>query len=116
MTQHAGLSAERWATFALDQQILMIANEMHRASKLVRDEDRQRLGHSYERVLQLVDLTIRSHRERGLLRELLRWRDLVAELYLSGSSRPDQHHTLLRCLLSLTPAAFRQIAALGSVT
>jgi len=36
MSQHAGLTEERWATFTLDQQILMIANEMNRASALDR--------------------------------------------------------------------------------
>ena len=34
VTQHASLTAERWAAFGRDQQILMIANEMNRASRL----------------------------------------------------------------------------------
>ncbi len=29
-SQHGSLTAERWAGFTLDQQILMIANELHR--------------------------------------------------------------------------------------
>ena len=112
MTQHEGLSRERWAAFSLDQQILMIANEMHRAAKLGKDEDRQRLEHSYERVLQLVDLTIGSHGNRNLVRELLRWRGLVAELYLTRSLQRERHGALLRCLLGFTPTAFRQVAQL----
>lgn len=109
MTQHAHLSATRWASFSSDQQILMIANEMNRAAKLAREGDRERLQNGYERVLQLVDLTIRSHRERSLVRELLRWRDLVAELYVSDAIRFEEHRTLLRCLLYFTPAASQQI-------
>ena len=35
MTQHANLSAERWARFSLDQQVLMIANEMHRIARRI---------------------------------------------------------------------------------
>src|SRR3989449_11634574 len=42
MNQHAGLSPERWAAFSLDQQVLMIANEMNRAAKLMAPADRER--------------------------------------------------------------------------
>jgi hypothetical protein len=96
----------------LDAQILMIANEMNRAAKLMREEDRARRQNSYERVLRLADLTIGAHRERSLLRELLRWRDLVAELYVSEHAHIEMHRRLLRCLLYFTPTASRQIGAL----
>ena len=42
-TQHASLPPERWARFPPGQQLLMIANEMNRASKLFGPEDGQRL-------------------------------------------------------------------------
>ena len=54
MAQHASLGPERWARFTLDQQILMIANEMNRAAKLMAPEERGRLRHAYERVLVTV--------------------------------------------------------------
>jgi hypothetical protein len=41
MTQHASLSPERWAAFSRDQQILMIGNEMNRATRLLRLGDRR---------------------------------------------------------------------------
>jgi len=68
VTQHATLTPERWTTFSLDQQILMIANEMNRASKLFGAEDRDLLKGCYERVLRLTDLTIEA---RGLEPALL---------------------------------------------
>ncbi len=40
MTQHASLTAERWAQLDRDRQILAIANEMNRAGKLFAPEDR----------------------------------------------------------------------------
>jgi len=58
MSQHAGLSPERCAAFSLDQQVLMIANEMNRAAKLMAPADRERLRSAYERILQLADLTV----------------------------------------------------------
>jgi hypothetical protein len=107
--QHGSLTAERWATITLDQQILMIGNEMHRAGKLDAPDDRERLRAAYERVLRLTDLTIQVQPRRTLRRELLRWRDLAAAPYVSPAPDPARHRAALRCLLQLTPAASRQI-------
>jgi len=112
MTQHASLSAERWAGFSLDQKILMIANEMHRASRLLADAEPRSLRLAYERTLRLVDLTVEVERSSALRRELLRWRDLVAALYLAEGPQAVGHAAALRCLLRFTPAASRQIPGL----
>ena len=109
MPQHAELTQDRWSTFTLDQQILMIANEMNRASGLVLSGDVERMKNCYERVLQLTDLTVRTQTRTTLRRELLRWRDLIAELYLQDTTRPDEHRRAFRCLLYFTPEASRQI-------
>jgi hypothetical protein len=107
MTQHASLSPERWAAFNLDQQILMIANEMNRAARLLKRDERPSLSLAYERILRLTDLTVEVQAGPSLRRELLRWRDLVAELYLQPDSAG--HAAAFRCLLLFTPAAARQI-------
>src|SRR4051794_1248542 len=109
MTQHASLSPERWSSFSLDQQILMIGNEMNRAARLIRLDDRPGLGLAYERVLRLVDLTVEVQTGYGLRRELLRWRDLAAELYIGSEPDSRQHAAIFRCLLQLTPVAAQQI-------
>ncbi len=113
MTQHAALSPERWAGFSLDQKVLMIANEMHRAARLLADLEPRSRRLAYERVLRLVDLTVEVERSPTLWRELLRWRDLVAALYLEESPPPAAHAAALRCLLRLTPAASRQLPLVG---
>lgn len=110
--QHAALSPERWSVIPLEQQILMIANEMNRVSKLSEAEDRGRRKSSYERVLRLVDLTIETRNRRSLRRELLRWRELVAALYLSSEPDPASHRAAFRCLLQLNPTAARQVPLL----
>ena len=109
MTQHAGMTAERWARFDLDQQVLMIANEMNRGLRLFAPEDLASLRRTYERVLRLVDLTVATRTRRGLRRELLRWRDLVAVLYISAEPEVEEHKQAFRCLLQFTPTAARQI-------
>ena len=109
MPQHSDLTEERWSTFTLDQQILMIANEMNRAWSLVESRDAERVKNCYERVLQLTDLTVRTQTKSTLRRELLRWRELIAELYLQETTRPDEHRNAFRCLLRFTPEASLQI-------
>lgn len=112
MAQHSTLTEERWSTFTLDQQVLMIANEMNRARKLMEPHERGRLQNCYERVLRLVDLTVRVHRRAGLWKELLRWRDLIAELYVAPASNPKAHAGAFRCLLQFTPTAYQQLPLL----
>ena len=109
MTQHDGLSADRWGAFTLAQQILMIANEMQRAAKRMTPEDRPSRQLCYERVLRLVDLTVEVNERRNLRRELLRWRDLMAELYIRPDADPAAHRAALRCLLLMTPGSAQQI-------
>lgn len=109
MSQHSSLSPERWAQFSLDQQILMIGNEMNRAKRSIELGDRQGLSLSYERVLRLLDLTVEVQRRPTLRRELLRWRDLIAELYIRTESSAADHDAAFRALLQLTPVAAQQI-------
>lgn len=112
MTQHASLSPDRWRRFDRSQQVLMIANEMHRTAGRMApgDADARRLG--YERVLNLTDLTIATTDHRSFRRELGRWRDVVAELYLDALARPVRHLAALRVLLQLDTTAARQVAFL----
>ena len=109
MTQHASLSPERWARFPPDRQLLMIANEMNRATALMDADDGRSRGLAYERVLRLVDLTVAVNPRRALRRELLRWRDLVAALYLEAAPNMREHRAVLRCLLQLAPITAAQI-------
>lgn len=112
-TQHAGLSVERWAAFDLDRQILMIGNEMNRASRHVEKHEIDSLRRAYERVLRLVDLTVETRPRRGLRRELLRWRDLIAALYVAPEPSSAAHRQAFRSLLQLTPTSARQIPHVG---
>jgi hypothetical protein len=109
MSQHATLTLDRWKTFRRDQQILMIGNEMNRASRLQVSDDNASRGLAYERILKLVDLTIEAQPEPGLRRELLRWRDLIAAMYVRPETDASAHRDAFRALLLLDPIAARQI-------
>ena len=114
MTQHAALTEERWAGFDLDQQILMIANEMNRTARILADPDSGYRRRGYERILRLTDLTTAGNHRRTLRRELIRWRDLIAVLYVAPLPDPGAHRSAFRMLLQLRPAAARQIPLLLS--
>ena len=107
--RHASLSAQRWASFSFDQQVLMIGNEMNRGAKLMASSDGERLRACYERILALVDLTVQVQVRPSRRRELLRWRDLVAGLWSAETPAPEDHAQVFRCLLRFTPAASAQI-------
>ena len=107
--QHAGLTPDAWGRHPFGRQILMIANEMNRASKLFGPDDIARLRGSYERVLAMVDLTVQVNARRAVRRELLRWRDLVAEQLVATPAKATAHAAAFRALLQLHPDAWRQL-------
>ncbi|MBI4917496.1 MAG: hypothetical protein HY825_16775 [Acidobacteria bacterium] len=90
----------------------MLGNELNRAGKLLGPGDRELLRDSLERVLALTDLTVAVHGRATLRRELLRWRDLVAALYVAPEPSAAEHRAALRCLLQFTRASFEQVELL----
>jgi hypothetical protein len=66
-------------------------------------------------VLNLVDLTVALPLARSRRRELLRWRDLVAALYVDSTPALDAHVEAFRCLLRLTAESSRQVAELPAL-
>lgn len=112
MTQHSSLTAERWRAFDCERQLLMIANEMNRVRSSLKPEYERSRRLGYERVLALTDLTIEVTERTGLRRELLRWRDLVAELF-STATDPAAHGVVMQALLSLSRGGRAQLRAMG---
>jgi hypothetical protein len=110
--QHRGLSAERWLQYPFSTQVLMIANEMNRASALLAGSALPQARGCYERVLQLTDLTVAAAATSARRRELLRWRDLVAAEFISPSPDLDAHRRAFRALLLMTPESAKQVSLL----
>lgn len=109
MPQHDSLTAERWAQFSLDQQILMIGTDMNRAKRSIELQDWLNLHREYERVLRLVDLTLEVQERPGLLRELRLWRGVISELHAVAEPDMGEHLAAFRVLLLFTPVAAQQI-------
>ena len=104
---HKNLDSQKWATFPIDRQIFMIANELQRLLTCIKNG--MSLSTQKERIecaFELVDLTISV--QNGHFRyELLRWRELFAALYLLDEANLKKSYPLiallLKTLLQLSP-------------
>jgi hypothetical protein len=72
-------------------------------------EDRDRRRGAYARALELSDLTAAGTVRPAFRRELLRWRDLLASLYLRDDGRAEENAAVLRHLLRFKFATSKQI-------
>ena len=113
MRETQTLTLERWSRFGLDQQIMLIANEMHRGLHSMSPEQRPSLQLVYERVLHMLGLTVQGRLRRNERREIQRWKEAVGQLYLGAQPDPEQHREALKILLQLRPALAPQVEALG---
>jgi hypothetical protein len=109
LKQHTGLTPEKWASYSKTQQVLMISNELNRALNCLEGNFITDAEKCYERAMELTDLTVEDNRwSSGSLKELLRFREVLSELYLSKNA--DLNRDCLSVLLSFDVAAWNMLA------
>lgn len=82
MPYHEGLSAGRWATLSLAEQLGNVGSEVDRAVRAWVRGDRDRFERAFDRALELFDLTMADPRWRGRrLREIARSREEFCRLF-----------------------------------
>jgi len=107
---HRNLAAERWHRLSTAQQVLMIANELHRAGNWIAKGAPDEVNACYERAFELCDLTGEDRRwRRNARRELRRFRELLASLYLSEKKEYRANEQLYRGLIQLDPEAWNLV-------
>lgn len=106
---HKDLTKERWSQFPFFQQILMIANELHRASKWIEKGDFSEVKLCYERAFELLYLTVEMLQERRKLRELLRFKEMLAMLYRKEKQQLQENLKLEKVLILLDKESFAQL-------
>jgi len=99
---HTDLTSEKWKSFSIDKQLLMIANEINRAKNWIEKKDFEKVLHCYERAFELIDLTVDSSKNRSLVNELMRFRELLATEYIHRVNNTEQNLKLFKVLLSLS--------------
>lgn len=93
---------QRFVNFPPEQQLLMIGNELNRATN---QHERPDYYHKHlVLAMELMDLCIRDPKWQLKLRELLRARELMGKYYLSGSQNLQQ---FTDNLIKLSPQAYR---------
>ncbi len=97
---HKGLAGGRWNNFTKEVQILNIASELSRTKHWLLDGDKKEAENCLIRALELTDLTINDRKWTGsFLKELLRWRGVLAEFYISQNKEIDHFIRLFGILL-----------------
>ncbi len=99
-----GMTIEKWHGYPRSQQILSIANELNRAQNSLLKEEIIHAEHAWERAFELTDLTIEDNPPRGFLKELLRFREMLGEIFLTHDS--TAHKKLITALISLNSTAY----------
>jgi hypothetical protein len=99
---HKLMDPARWRTFSPGRQVLLIASEFSRAESWIKMNDPESVRRCDERAFELIDLTADDPRWSGRLRELLRFRELLAGRYTCGTMDASENRQLFKTLLSLT--------------
>ncbi|MFH1540480.1 MAG: hypothetical protein ABID79_01320 [Elusimicrobiota bacterium] len=107
---HKTLTEEKWLQFPLHKQILMIANELNRAKNWIIKNDSQEVKNCYERAFELIDLTVAVSTGKNLLREFLRFREILAQLYSEKENNAEMNQKLYNVLLLLNKESYNLLA------
>ncbi|MBI2984996.1 MAG: hypothetical protein HYY50_05240 [Candidatus Kerfeldbacteria bacterium] len=82
--RHTSLAAGRWQSMTLAEQLGNVGSEVYRARRW-QTKDRASFQNAFERMLELMDLTITDPRwrRRG---ELSRVREVLCDYFMGGNS------------------------------
>ena len=87
MTLHSGLAAGRWLELSLMEQLAHIGSEVGRACRAKDGGNQDRFDASFDRALELFDLTLADPRWRlPRLREIARDREMTVDLLVGNNA------------------------------
>jgi hypothetical protein len=102
----SGISPERWISFTKGQQILMIGSEFERINSRLKNHDTENINPCYERIFDLVDITLLDPKWNYNFKELLRFREVIGELYLQKEKDLELNSSVYKALLTMSPEAY----------
>jgi hypothetical protein len=113
LKQHKTLTVEKWASFSFGKQILMIANELNRAKNWIKKKDYIEVRLCYERAFELLYLTISNVTKRSRRLELIRLKEVLAELYSSDHYLVNKNSQLYNVTISLSSESYNMLNPVG---
>lgn len=78
---HATLAQGRWFTFSLAEQFANIGSEIHRLISASKSHDYARFYSTFDRALELIDLSLSDSRWKKGYKEIARLREILCALY-----------------------------------
>jgi hypothetical protein len=104
---HKSMTPERWAEYPMDRQILMIACEFSRVHNLLSRSMVPQIRECYERAMELLDLCTYDVKWSSRLRELLRFREVLGELYVAAPPLRETNMVFYKTLMEWHPGTAR---------
>lgn len=105
MTFHKELAQGRWSKLSLSEQMANIGSELFRAISWYKKGDQKYFQKSFERFLELLDLTIADPRWKKGLKELTRLREIVCDIFFGENQYKVSFDELDKYFLQFTTAA-----------
>ncbi len=102
---HTELAAGRWETFPLALQLAHVGSEVSRACKAKGMGSTARMESAFERMLELLDMTIADPKNRQRLRELCRVREVLCDYFAGDNAYQSTGPSLDRYFLQFAIAA-----------
>jgi hypothetical protein len=101
------LADGRWFTFSVSEQLGNVGSEFERAARAYGRVDRDRFENAFDRMLELLDLTVEDPKWRTpcRLRELLRLREEVCDVFHGSEIFATSIETLKKYFLYFGIAA-----------
>ncbi|NQU82391.1 MAG: hypothetical protein HQ539_00370 [Parcubacteria group bacterium] len=98
---HKNLTPEKWQSFSKSIQILNVCAELSRAKNWLIKKNERLVLDSLNRAFELIDLTTDDEKWRHGLNELLRFREVLADFYLTKNKDVDVFISICKALLYL---------------
>jgi hypothetical protein len=102
---HTNLTSEKWNSYPEFQQIIMIANEINRAGHWITKGSEKEMKNAYERAFELTDLITEDCKWRRKLKELIRFREVLAGMYADSANTID-NQIVLKLLLGMNVESY----------
>ena len=106
-TIHKDLAQGRWFTFSIEEQLANVGSEFGRAAAAHQRGNAARFENAFDRMLELLDLTISDPRWKntGRLKELVRLREEVCDVFYGNDTYGTSIETLNKYFLYFGIAA-----------
>src|SRR3989344_886042 len=83
---HENLAERKWHKVSLAEQMGNIGSEFNRALSRKEKKDSEGEEKSFDRLLELIDLTITDKRWKGRVSEIFRLREVICDFFIAGNT------------------------------